>query len=166
MDRMLVMVFEDETKALEGKEALLQLDSDGSISIYAYAVIAKHPDGTVTVNQGDDHGRLGTLAGTSLGSLVGRLSRPTGLVLGAAGPTVGATTDRSNAIGEDFIDDVTKVLLPNRVAVVAEIAEEWTTPVDTRIGRIGGIVFRWTLSEGRHAIDDEDVDAMKADHPE
>ena len=166
MDRMLVMVFDDETKAHEGKKALLQLDSDGSISIYSYAVIAKHQDGTVTVKQGDDHGRLGTLAGTSLGSLVGRLSGPTGLALGVTGPTAGATTDWNNAIGEDFIDDVTKVLLPNRVAVVAEIAEEWTTPVDTRIGRIGGIVFRWTLLEGKHAINDEDVEAMKADHPE
>ena len=34
MDRMLVVVFGNETKAYEGKKALLQLDNEGSISVY------------------------------------------------------------------------------------------------------------------------------------
>jgi uncharacterized membrane protein len=60
----------------------------------------------------------------------------------------GGTTDINNAgIGYDFIDDVSKVLLPNRVAVIAEIDEEWTTPVDTRMEAIGGTVFRRALAE-------------------
>lgn len=41
MDRMLVVVFNDDGKAYEAKKALLQLDHEGSISIYAYAVMAK-----------------------------------------------------------------------------------------------------------------------------
>ena len=49
--------------------------------------------------------------------------------------------------GKEFADDVIKLLLPNRLAIVAEVAEEWTTPVDIHMERIGGIVFRWTLSE-------------------
>lgn len=40
MDRMLVVVFDDQAKVHDGKNALLQLDSDGSISIYRYAVVA------------------------------------------------------------------------------------------------------------------------------
>ena len=52
MDRMLVVVFDNETKAYEGENALLQLDAEGSISVYAYAVLAKHADGTVNVKQG------------------------------------------------------------------------------------------------------------------
>ena len=35
MDRMLVVVFNNETKAYEGERALLQLDAEGSISVYA-----------------------------------------------------------------------------------------------------------------------------------
>lgn len=54
MDRMLVVVFDNETKAYEGKKALLQLDGEGSLSVYAYAVLAKYADGTATVKQGDD----------------------------------------------------------------------------------------------------------------
>ena len=61
MDRMLVVVFDSENKAYEGKKALSQLESEGSIAVYAYAVIGKNPDGTTTLKQGDDPGPLGTL---------------------------------------------------------------------------------------------------------
>ena len=84
MDRMLVVVFDNETKAYEGKKALLQLDDEGSISVYAYAVLSKNADGTATVNQGDDSGPIGTLVGTSFGSLIGLLGGPVGLAVGAS----------------------------------------------------------------------------------
>ncbi len=165
MDRMLVVVFDNESKAYEGKKALLQLDAEGSISVYGYAVLVKHTDGSATVKQGDDTGPLGTLLGTSLGSLIGLLGGPAGLAIGAtAGMVTGAAADLDNArIGEDFLDDVTKGLLPNRVAVVAEIEEDWTTPVDTRMEAIGGTVFRRALSSVRDTVDDEEIAAMKAD---
>lgn len=165
MDRMLVVVFDNESKAYEGKKALLQLDGEGSITVYGYAVVAKNSDGTTTVKQGDDYGPLGTLTGTAVGSLIGLLGGPVGVAIGAAaGLTVGAAVDVNNAgIGYDFIDDVTKVLLPNRVAVIAEIDEDWTTPVDNRMEAIGGIVFRRALSEVKQTIHDEHVAAMKAD---
>jgi phenylalanyl-tRNA synthetase alpha subunit len=77
---------------------------------------------------------------------------------------VGGTVDLDNArVGDDFIDDVTKVLLPNKFALVAEIQEDWTTPVDTRMEAIGGRVFRRALSEVKHTVDDEETAAMKAD---
>ena len=165
MDRMLVVVFDNEAKAYEGKRALLQLDDEGSISVYAYAVLAKHADGTASVRQGDDSGPIGSLVGTSLGSLIGLLGGPASLAIGAAaGLAAGGAADLNNArIGEDFIDDVTKLLLPNRVAVVAEIEEDWTTPVDTRMEAIGGAVFRRALSDVRDTGDDEEVAGMKAD---
>src|SRR5271167_2675200 len=110
MDRMLVVVFDNETKAYEGKKALLQLDNEGSIGVYAYAVVAKKADGTASIKQGDDSGPLGTLVGTALGSLIGVLFGPVGLAVGAtAGLTGGASFDLLNAgVGEDFIDEVSK----------------------------------------------------------
>jgi len=165
MDRMLVVVFDNETKAYEGEKALLQLDAEGSISIYAHAVVAKQADGTVKVKQEGDPGPIGTLLGTMLGSLIGLLGGPVGAAIGAAsGFAVGGVADLNNIrIGQDFIDDVNKQLLPNKVAVVAEIEEDWTTPVDTRMEPIGGVVFRRALSEVRHTIHEENVAAMKAD---
>ena len=165
MDRMLVVVFDNESRAYEGKKALLQLDGEGSIGVYGYAVLAKNADGSSSVKQGDDVGPIGSLVGTSLGSLIGVLAGPVGLAVGAsAGLLAGGTADINNAgIGYDFIDDVSKVLLRNRVAVIAEIDEEWTTPVDTRMEEIGGTVFRRALSEVKEQIHQENVAAMKAD---
>ena len=165
MERMLVVVFDNEGKAYEGKKALLQLDAEGSITVYASAVLAKHADGTATIKQGDNPGPLGTLLGTSVGSLIGLLGGPAGVAIGAtAGFGAGAAADIDNSrIGDDFMTDVTKQLQPNRVAVVAEIEEEWTTPVDTRMEAIGGTVFRRALSEARRTSNEEEVAAMKAD---
>jgi uncharacterized membrane protein len=128
-------------------------------------VLVKNPDGTATVRQSDSWLPSGTLAGTALGSLIGLVGGPAGLAIGAAvGLVGGATADLHNArIGDDFIDDVAKVLLPNRVAVVADIEETWTTPVDTRMEAIGGTVFRRALSEAKHTIHDEHIAAIKAD---
>jgi len=165
MDRMLVVVFDNEVQAYEGRNALLAIDNEGNISVYAYAVLAKQADGTTTVKQGDDSGPIGTLLGTSFGSLIGLLGGPVGVAVGAsAGVLAGGAVDLNNArIGDDFIDDVTKVLTPNKVALIAEIEEDWTTPVDTRMEAIGGTVFRRALSDVKQTIHDENVAAMKAD---
>ena len=165
MDRILVVVFDNENKAYEGEKALQQLDGDGSINVYGHAVLVKNPDGTTMVRQSDDRGPFGTLVGTLLGSLIGLLGGPTGFAIGAAvGFVGGATADLNKArIGDDFIVDVAKVLLPNRAAVVAEIEEESNAPVDTSMEAIGGTLFRRTLSEVKHTIHDENIAAVKAD---
>jgi uncharacterized membrane protein len=166
MERMLVVVFDNETKAYEGKSALSQLAAEGSITLYGGAVVTKHADGTASVLEFDGLvGPLGTLAGTAIGSLVGLLGGPVGLSVGAVtGMTVGALYDLDNVgVGEDFIEDVSSYLTPNKVAIVAEVDEDWTTPVDTRMEDIGGIVFRRALREVRKDLRDEDIAAMKAD---
>ncbi len=165
MDRVLVVVFDNETKAYEGKKALLQLDGEGSITVYDSAVLAKNADGSASVKQGHHPGPVGTLFGTFLGSVIGLLGGPVGMGIGAAaGLAAGGTVDLHHMrVGNDFIDDVNKALLPNKVAVVADIDEEWTTPVDTRMEPLGGIVFRRSLSEVKHTIHEENIAAMKAD---
>jgi len=162
---MLVVVFNNESDAYEGKKALVQLDNEGSISVYGYAVVTKNADGTSSIKQGDDAGPLGTLVGTALGSLIGLLGGPAGVAIGAAaGMGAGSATDIDNArVGDDFITDVSKQLLPNRTALVAEVEEDWTTPVDTRMEAIGGTVYRRAVSDVTHQENHEDVAAMKAD---
>lgn len=165
MERMLVVVFDSETKAYEGKSALSQLEREGSITTYAGAVVVKHADGTASVQQAADFGPVGSLVGTSVGSLIGLLGGPVGVAIGAtSGLAVGALLDVDDLrVGADFVDDVSKALTPNKVALIAEIEEEWTTPVDTRMEAIGGTVFRRALSDVRDDLDKEDIAAMKAD---
>src|SRR5215813_9539805 len=104
MDRMLVVVFDNESQAYQGKQALQELDTEGSISLYGYSVVAKGADGKATIKEKDDVGPLGTLIGTSLGSLIGLIGGPAGLVMGAAsGALGGASADLDNSrIGADF----------------------------------------------------------------
>jgi uncharacterized membrane protein len=126
---------------------------------------AKNADGTAEVEQAVDSGPLGTLIGTSLGSFIGLLGGPTGLAIGAiAGLLAGSAGDLANArVGDDFVADVTKELQPNRFAVVAEVKEDGTTPVDVRMEALGGTVFRRALSEARHTANDHDTAGMRAD---
>jgi len=164
MNRMLVVVFDNEAKAYEGKQTLWQLDAEGSVSVYASSVVARNPDGSVEVKQ-EDPGLLGTLTGTPVGALIGLIGGPTGAAIGAAaGLAAGMFTDLDNArIGDDFIDDVQKGLVRGQAALVAEVEEDWTTPVDSRMEALGGRVFRRALSDVHDAANDEDTAAIKAD---
>jgi uncharacterized membrane protein len=165
MERMLVVVFDNEKRAYQGKTVLGDLQREGSITLYAEAVVVKHADGTVTVKETDDAGPLGTLAGTAVGGLIGVLGGPVGLAIGAtSGLALGSIYDVDAArVGWDFIDDVTKSLTPNKVALVAEIDEEWTAPVDARMEAIGGTVFRRALWAVEEKVRQQEFDAMEAD---
>jgi uncharacterized membrane protein len=165
MDRMLVVIFDRESKANEGKDALFQLENDNNIVVYAYAVVARNADGTARVAQNDDPRPVGTLLGGTLGALIGLLGGPVGAGLGAAaGLAAGAAVDVSHAgIGEDFVEDIRQQLSPGKFALVAEIDEDWTFPVDRSMEALGGTVFRRALSEVKHKLDDEHTAAMKAD---
>jgi uncharacterized membrane protein len=144
MEKMLVLVFDDESKAYEGSHALKQLDGEGSIAIHAESVIKKNTDGTVTVKQSEDEFPIRTVGGTAIGSLIGLLEGPVGLGVGAvAGLLAGSIGDLHVAgVDAEFVDDVSATLTPGKCAVIAEVSEEWVTPVDTRIEALGGTVFR------------------------
>ena len=168
MERIIAVVFDNEKKAYEGKTALRQVEQDGEIAIYGGAVVTKHADGTASVKEFDDVAGLGGLTGTALGSLIGLLGGPVGVVAGAAsGLALGAIADvdyYDNArVGEDFVCDVLKSFAPNKVAVIAEVDEEWTTPVDAQMEKIGGTVYRRSMWEVREAANQKEIAAMKAD---
>ena len=92
MDRMLVIVFDHETKAYEGKSALRQLEKEGSVALYASAVILKHADGSVSVKDEAVAPPLGALVGTPAGAVIGLLGGPAGF---AAGATAGLCPTRA-----------------------------------------------------------------------
>ena len=68
------------------------------------------------------------------------------------GALLGSLTDLANlGVGGEFLDDVSKDLTPGKVAVIAEVSEEWVTPLNERMSKLGGIVHR----TGRAAVEDE-----------
>jgi uncharacterized membrane protein len=165
MDKMLVVGFDSELKAYEGSRALQELQREGSIDLYAKAVIARDAGGKVTVKEQGDMGPVGTAVGLLTGSLIGMLGGPVGLAVGATAGTYGGLLYDSMNLGinMDFIDEVADYLQPGKAAVVAEVWEEWTLPVDNRMEALGGIVFRRSRNEVLDIVIDRDVRILNAD---
>lgn len=149
MNKMIVAVFDREAAAFEGLSALKDLHRDGDISLYSSAVIAKNDAGKVEIKQAADEGPVGTALGLLAGALIGILAGPVGLALGASVGGLSGLLYDANRSGVDltFVDDVTKTLTPGKVAVLADIDESWTAPVDTRLHKLGGMVFRQLRGE-------------------
>jgi uncharacterized membrane protein len=149
MNKMLVAVFDTEATAFEGLTALKDLHKDGDITLYATTVLVKDKAGKISVKQVDEQGPASTAVGFLTGGLIGLLGGPAGLPVGAA---IGGLTgllfdlDRSG-ISVTFVDDVSKALTPGKAAVIADMDESWTTPVDTKLHRYGALVFRRLRSE-------------------
>jgi len=144
MDKMLAVVFNDEKAAYEGTRALSELNAQGSIEVDALAVIKKNADGTVSTKQVDGDFPIGTLAGTAIGAVIGVLAGPVGVAAGGAvGAWAGVLGDLYAAgVDDDFVSDVSAALTPGKCAVVAEVEEEWVTPIDTSMEPLGGVVYR------------------------
>jgi len=173
MEKMMVVVFDNEKKAYEGLHALKELDADGSVSVHADAVVQKNTDGKVSFKHAEDNFPVRTLGGTAVGSVIGLLGGPVGLGIGAvAGTLAGSLADLNYAgVNADFLDEVSGILAPGKYAVVADVSEEWVTPVDARMEPLGGVVFR----AARKKVEDDqsareeaelrsEIEALKAEH--
>ncbi len=145
MDKMIVVVFDSEKKAYEGSKALRELHDEGSITLYAMGVIAKDAGGKVAVKEAAEEGPLGTGVGLATGSS----DRPSWWARGcrdrclSPGTFGGILYDLASVgVGEDFLAEVGGLLQPGKTAVVAEIGEDWSMPVDIRMEAVGGVVLR------------------------
>lgn len=164
MDKIMAVVFKDEKTAYQGARALSEMNSEGSIDVAAVCVIKKESDGTVSTKEMAEGFPMGTLAGTALGSVVGLLAGPVGLAVGAAsGAFAGMIGDLYSAgVDEEFVSDVATALTPGKCAVVAEVEEEWVTPLDTRMEALGGVVYRTLKSTVEDEHWEREIAAAKA----
>jgi uncharacterized membrane protein len=165
MDKMIVTIFNDEKSAYQGLSALWALHNEGTLTVRTAAVIAKDPGGRVSVKQDEDQGPLGTFFGLATGSLIGLLAGPVGMAVGAtAGTLTGSIYDLATlGVGDDFLAEVSYNLTPGKVAVVADINEEWVTPLDTRMEALGGVVFRRARGEFIDTAIERELAAERAD---
>ena len=164
-DKMIVVIFDNEKQAYEGFKALKDLHAEGSITLYASAVIAKDAGGKVAVKETAERGPLGTGVGLVTGGLIGLLGGPVGAAVGAyAGSLGGVVYDLAKAgVGADFLGEVEENLQPGKAAVVAEVWEEWVMPIDTRMEAAGGVVFRRARGEVLDSQIEQDAAALKAE---
>jgi uncharacterized membrane protein len=175
MSKYAVVVFPDESKAYEGMRSFKELHDEGSLTLYGIAVIAKDADGNVSVKESQDEGPVGTALGMLTGALVGVLAGPAGVAVGAAGGgMVGSMFDLANVgVGIEFVDLVGSKMKAGTAAILAEVEEYWTTPLDTRMEALGGTILRQQrldfedeqFSQGMQALSDE-LDELAAETEE
>ena len=166
MEKMIVIVFDDRTKANAGCEILRQLERAGEISVYEAQMIAKEPSGSIQYIDNSDTLAFPAIGGTTaVGALVGLLGGPLGALLGGmAGGLIGSIGDLVHAgVTDEFVNDVNTAMTVGKFALVADVSEDWVTPLDARMEEIGGVVFRRTRSEVKRMHHDRDVAAHRAE---
>jgi uncharacterized membrane protein len=164
MDRLLLVVFNDESTAYEAADTLGSLNEEGAVGVRGEWVLMRRQDGEVTVVKVDDKLPEGTMGGTVVGGLIGLLGGPVGLALGAVGgAAVGATADITRArLEQDFVADVSKNLAPGKTALIADINEDEPEAVDAQMTALGGQIFRRDLSDFADADYERRARAVKS----
>jgi uncharacterized membrane protein len=154
MSTFVVSIFSNEAKAYEAVHAFEQLHMEGTISVYETTVVQRGPDGGLVTKQPGDGGFATTGIGMLVGGLLGILGGPVGIAVGAvAGTTLGATAALVKGdVSEEFLEDIAKTMKPGDYAVLAEVSETWTAPIDTRIQALGGTVLRERRSDYTDAM--------------
>jgi Protein of unknown function (DUF1269) len=66
-------------------------------------------------------------------------------------------------VDSGFLTEVSNTLLPGKYAVVANVSEEWVTPVDTRMEALHGFVFRTTRQSFEEAQRARDIAELRAE---
>ena len=160
MDNYVAVVFNSDEKAFDGLHALWALDASADITVHGAAVIHRNQYGQVEVATKDTDPGARTAIGVGIGALLGALAGPVGTAAGiagassiaagtaagigaAAGGAVGLTADAvKSGEHEEAANETAFVLKAGQAAVIAEVSEDWTTPVDSAMARLGGTVYR------------------------
>jgi uncharacterized membrane protein len=157
MRNYVAVVFENKSKAYEGLHALWQLDNDAEITVHGTAVVHRDSLGYFQVDTKETHPALATAVGVGVGTLLGLLAGPAGAAVGAAGgAAIGAATGGAVGVTADLVRADTRdqaagetrfVLGAGQSAVIADVSEDWKSPIDTRMRSLGGIVYRRAKSD-------------------
>jgi hypothetical protein len=116
------------------------------------AVIHRDYLDQIQVDTKETHPVLGTAIGVGIGALLGALAGPAGAAIGAAGgAAIGATTGGVVGAAVDLnradtryqaADETGFVLGIGKSAVIADVSEDWTAAIDTKMRELGGTVCR------------------------
>ena len=155
MENVLVVNFEEESKAYEAMSMMNDVDCEGQLELAGAAVVARNDDGQVDVkDEVGDTGFEGTATGGILGLLVGVLGGPLGVLIGGAtGLLIGSLYDLNDADeSESALSEISRSVQPGRTALLAEVSEQSPDDVDAAMGRLDGTVLRRSLDDVRAEI--------------
>jgi uncharacterized membrane protein len=164
VDRLLAIVLETEEKAQAAMRALRHLDRKGDITLNASGSISKDANGHVSALRSADASAMGDIGA---GVAVVRPGSGRGHPAGPA-PTMvapGSSDDMHGfwlaGVGLHFVEEASKFLKPGQVAVVADVKETWTIPLDMAMAAVGGTVLRRARLDVVQAEFDQDITSIR-----
>jgi len=171
MRNYIAVVFNDTGKAYDALHALWTLDDIGGVTVHGTAVVHRDQWGAFQVDTKETHPALATAIGVGVGALLGALAGPAGAAVGAAGGAgigaatggvVGVTTDLVRADNRDQAAYETRLVVRNgQSAVIADVSEDSTTAIDSRMRELGGVVYR----RAKSAVQDDTWFDYPYDYP-
>jgi uncharacterized membrane protein len=167
MENIVIATFNDAKGALGGLRELQQLDDDGKLKLRNAAVVERRPDGTWEIVDEDEVADFhATLAGGLLGAVVGVLAGPLGLLLGAgAGLMAGGVIDVTEDEARELIhEEMIRRIPPGTTALIGDVDEPLSHPLDERMAKVGATITRWPRSEVQTELANADEATRAAHH--
>jgi uncharacterized membrane protein len=165
MENVVVVGFEESSKAYQALSVLKQCDAEGRIELHSAAVVERLANGELRTPEGaDDVGLLGTASGSLIGMLIGVLGGPVGVLVGwGAGAMMGSIFDIARVEKSDeALVALGRAIPPESTAVIAGVAEPAVEVIDGEMAKLGGDVTRRPLGEVLDELDAADAAAEAA----
>jgi uncharacterized membrane protein len=163
-ENVIVTTFSEDSTAYEALARLKELAADDQIDLHDGAVVERAGDGTLHLRDeaGDEDDGLATLAGGTIGLLIGVLGGPLGLLLGGAmGLLAGAIVDAEDDDETDSVlEHISRSIGNGETAVLADLDESGPAPVDGAMAALDGRVTRYA----RKDVEAEIAGAQEAAH--
>lgn len=145
-DNYVAVVFDTDAQAADGLHELWGLDDRGEITVHGAAVIRRDRSGRIQVATKHTDPGLRTAVGVGVGALLGLMAAPVaaGIGIGAAtGGIIGFIGDRVKSVEREQAGQEAGLnIADGQSAVIAEVSEDWTVPIDTAMSALGGTVYR------------------------
>jgi uncharacterized membrane protein len=165
MTNLIVISFKNEAQAIAGSHKMIELESFGDITVYEKVMVKKDSNGEITALESDSSDGLRVLSGMALGTLIGALAGPAGLLVGmVSGTLTGALLETDYYdFSDDFTSKVYGQLQPGTVAIIAEIYEEAPAFVDNAMEPLGATILRSNVDDAYDEFVDDQVTAFEKD---
>ena len=150
MENLLIITFDNRSKATEGLNRLKDLDQLGDIIIYNQALVKNTGVNQFEIleHEGPDTGAL-PATGAFGGAVIGALGGPFGMAMGMlTGATIGFADEANKLDFSSYVlDQVTKNLGIEKFAIILDVEEDTESILDSYMKSSDGYVLRTDITD-------------------
>jgi len=163
MENLLIITFDNRSKATEGLNRLTDLDQLGDITIYNSVLVQKTEANRFEIieHEGPDTDVLPT-TGAIGGAVIGAIGGPLGMAMGMlTGATLGLADEAFRLdFSSDVLEQVNKNLGVGRFAIVLDVEEDTESIVDSYMKSSDGYVLRTDIADQYEQYNDAQDEAF------